>query len=147
MASAAVANAESFFRNLATSKLSEAERLVYELKIERESLLRQANAYARALNRIEQRDVECRERLEARHDSHDLHGRKYRDKAERQAAAHQRTMVELNEEFPLGFARDALRAINAEIAKAVTELQRSWLDDRKPGERFSTFKINAVDTT
>jgi hypothetical protein len=52
-------------------------------------------------------------------------------------------MAKLNAEFPLGYCRDELRAINVEIAKAVAELHRSWLDNRKPGERFSTFKLNS----
>jgi hypothetical protein len=47
----------------------------------------------------------------------------------------------------LGFARDELRAINAEIAKELAELHRSWLDNRKLGEHSGTFKINACDTT
>jgi hypothetical protein len=140
MASEAVLrNAESFFRNLNAKQMSSAERAVYDLKIEREALLRNANAYARALNQIERYHVECSTRLEARH----LNGRRHLDKLNKQAAAHQRELAKLNSNFPLGFARDELRAINVEIAKAVTELQRSWLDDRKPNERFSTFRINS----
>jgi hypothetical protein len=139
--SEATANAESFFRNL--TPMSAQERTLYELKLERESLLRRANEYSRALNRIEARHLECVARLEARHHGADLHGRKYRDRVERQAAAHQRALTALQVEFPLGAARDELRAINVTIDAAVTELQRSWLDDRKPGEHFSTSKINS----
>jgi hypothetical protein len=140
MVSPAVENAESFFTGIATSKMSAQERTLYELKLERASLLRRANEYSRDLNRIEQYAIECTNRLEARHHGADLHGRKYRDRIERQAAAHRSEMARLNAEFPLGAARDELRAINVEIAAAVTALQRSWLEDRKPGERFSTFQ-------
>lgn len=142
MASEAVANAESFFCDLGTSKMSAQERVVYELKIERESLLRKANEYARALNRIERYRLECSERLETRHNGHDLHGRRFRDKQKRQAAAHEREMAKLNAEFPLGAAREELRAINVEITKAVAALHRFRVDHLKEGERFSTFKIN-----
>jgi hypothetical protein len=89
---------------------------------------------------------ECSARLETRHGGDDLHGRperRYHDKQKKQAAAYRREMAQLNSEFPLGFARDQLRAINVEIAKAVIDLHRSWLDNRKPGEHFSTFKLNS----
>jgi hypothetical protein len=139
----AIADAESFFRNLTQSEMSEPERTLYNLKIERESLVRRANEYARALNQIEQYSDKCSTRLETRRASGDLHGRRYHDKAKRQAAAHQRAMAKLNADFPLGNCAEELRAINVEIAKATAALHRSWLDNRKPGEYFSTFKINS----
>jgi hypothetical protein len=40
-----------------------------------------------------------------------LHGRRYRGKAERQTAAHQRALAKLNADFPMGYCRDELRAI------------------------------------
>jgi hypothetical protein len=133
-----------FFQNLTQAGMSPAERLVADLKIQRAALVRNANEYARALNRLERYREDCRAKLEAKHHSDDrLHGRRYRDKVERQAAAHTRGMNKLNAEFPLGFARDQLREINVRIAAAVTDFQRSWLDDRKPGEHFSTSKINS----
>ena len=105
--------------------------------------MRRANEYCRALNRIEHRHVECSTRLEARHGGYDVPGRQYRDKVKRQAAAYQRARANLNADYPMGHCRDELRAVNVEIAKAVAELHRSWLDDRKPGERFSTSRINS----
>jgi hypothetical protein len=57
--------------------------------------------------------------------------------------ARQRALAKLNADFQMGYCRDELRAINVEIAKAVAVFQRSWLDDRKPGEHFSTSRINS----
>jgi hypothetical protein len=111
----AAVNADDFFRNM----VSEPEVVLHRLRMERKDLIRRANAYAWALNEIERRRVECSERLEIKHrlGFKQLHGRKYRDKVEGQAAAYQRALAKLNAAYPGGYCRDELRAINIKIAR------------------------------
>jgi hypothetical protein len=121
--------------------MNAAEVVVYDLKIERAALVRKANAYARGLRSIEQYHDDCRARLEARH-GHDLHGRRYRDKVNKQAAAYERAVVDLNERYALGNCAAELAACDASIMKATAALHRFGVDNLKPDERFSTFEIN-----
>jgi hypothetical protein len=97
--------------------MTPAERLVYDLKIQREALVRLAQDYHRA--------------------------RYYIQSNVKPGAAQDKAVAKLNADFPSGYCRTELMAINAGIAKAVTELQRCWLDNRKPGEHFSTRRINS----
>jgi hypothetical protein len=146
MMNKAVEAGHLFFRGLETRNMSPPEAKLYRLKIEREELLRKAKAYALALNQIERYRDESHARLEskARRAGKGLHDDgQYRTRLRRQAAAYQREMAKLNADHPLGSCAEELRACNIKIAAAVTALHRSWLDDRKSGERFSTFKINS----
>ena len=104
--------------------------MLADLKIQRAALLRNANEYARALNRLDRYRDQCSTRLEARHHGDDLHGRRYHDTQKRQAAAHEREMAKLNAEFPSGAAQSALREITVRIAQAVTDLQHFEADKR-----------------
>ncbi|MFY9955905.1 hypothetical protein [Bradyrhizobium sp.] len=145
--SEARAIANSFFRSLETSKMSEPEAVLHRLKMEKEALLRRGSAYACELRSIEQYDIECRVGIEARHGGHDLHGRRYRDKINRQAAAYERVMTALNERFPSGYCRKELDAINAAIAKATVELrQRPALVRRADLSQTSRHVSNVPDS-
>jgi hypothetical protein len=105
----------NLFRSLdPVNQMSEPERVVYRLKIEREALLRQAKKYHWKL----------------------LHIKQFIEPG----PAQDHRLLKLNENFPKGYARKELVAINAEIAKAIVDMNNYQANILKDGQHFNTRK-------
>jgi hypothetical protein len=107
-----VERGESFFARIARQGMSPAERIVYDLRLEREALVRDSTDYHKA-----QLDLQSRIKPGAAQDA---------------------ALEKLNTEFPLGYRRKELMACNAAIMKATTDLNRCLAGNLKPGEYFGT---------
>lgn len=112
MTSKAVKSGELFFRNMATKDMSAAEVTVYQLRLERAALLRRSTDYHWG-------------RLELAQSA--LYGSDL-DKA----------LEKLNAEYPLGYCRQQLIAVNAAIKEATDALNRFRARNLKPGEHLNT---------
>src|SRR5258708_38401343 len=89
---------DTFFRDLTRSNMSPHEIVVYDLKIEREALVRDAGKYHR-----ERLDIQSR--IEP-------------------GAAQDKALQWLHRKYPLGYARKELDAVNAAIVKAIAAVHR-----------------------
>ncbi len=114
---------DTFFRDLTRNNMCAAEVVVYDLKIEREALVRDAGKYHR-----ERLDIQSR--IEP-------------------GAAQDKVLQRLHRKYPLGYARKELDAVNAAIAKAIVEVHHHKTSNLKPtppptrfntGEHFNTRK-------
>jgi hypothetical protein len=108
-------NIESFFSNLATANMNTAEITVYNLKLEREALLRSSKNYHRDRLHI-QRFIEP-------------------------GAEQDRALQKLNKTYPLGYSRKELDAVNRAIAKAVIDLNNYLADNLNDGQHLNTRKL------
>jgi hypothetical protein len=104
----------NLFQSLDYHEMSEPEAAVYKLRIEREALLRQAKRYHWARLHIQQ-FIEP-------------------------GPAQDHRLLKLNENFPKGYARKELVAVNAEIAKAIVDLNNHQANNLKDGQHFNTRK-------
>jgi hypothetical protein len=112
MTDKAVAAANVFFRNLATRNMSPLESAVYDLKIQREALVRDSTDYHKARVHI-QRSIEPGAALDA-------------------------ALEKLNRKYPGGYSRKELDAINAAMAQATAALHRSKARNLNPNEHFDS---------
>jgi hypothetical protein len=104
----------SFFHDLTTKNMSEPERVVYLLKLDREALLRSAKKFHWKL----------------------LHIKSFVEPGPAQDQALQK----LNEKYPLGYSRKELDAVNCAIAKAIVDLNNYQANNLKDGQHFNTRK-------
>jgi hypothetical protein len=107
-------NIESFFSDLATVNMNATEIAVYNLKLEREALLRASKNYHRDRLHI-QRFIEP-------------------------GPAQDQALQKLNETYPLGYARKELDVVNRAIAKAIVDLNNHQANNLKDGQHFNTRK-------
>ena len=106
----------SFFHDLTTKNMSEPERVVYLLKLDREALLRSAKKFHWKL----------------------LHIKSFVEPG----PAQDHRLLRLNEIHPLGYCRPELVKINAEIAKAIVDLNNYLASNLEPtGQHLNTRKL------
>jgi len=107
---------QSFFRDLTTKDMSEPERAVYLLKLEREALLRDSKKYHRARLFIQTQIPP--------------------------GPAQDWRLRKINAEFPKGYCQKELVKINAAIAKAITDLNNHLASNLEPtGQHLNTRKL------
>jgi hypothetical protein len=116
MTNKAIETANLFFRNLGCSHMSSHEVEIYTLKLQREALVRDANAYHRA-----RLDIQS---------------------AIKPGPALDAALQTLHRKYPMGYCRTELLAVNAAILKATVALQHFKASNLKDGEHFSTRRIN-----
>jgi hypothetical protein len=107
-------SAANLFRSLDYHEMSEPEAVVYRLKLDREALLRSAKKYHWKL----------------------LHIKQFIEPG----PAQDHRLLKLNETHPLGYCRPELVKINAEIAKAIVDMNNYQANMLKDGQHFNTRK-------
>src|SRR6202021_1183922 len=104
----AIESGEKFFRKLACLEMNEHERAVYDLKIERDGLLRISQQYHRERLHL-QRSIPSGPHLD-------------------------RALQKLDTQYPLGYARRELVAVNASIKEAKMALDHFRAGNLKRGQ-------------
>ena len=109
-------SAAGFFSNLTEMNMSAPEVIVYRLRIEREALVRSSKNYHRKR----------------------LHIQSFIEPG----SAQDQALIKLNADFPMGYCRSELVAINAAISEASIALHRQRAANLQPGEHFDTRRTN-----
>jgi hypothetical protein len=112
----AIESGEKFFRKLACLEMNEHERAVYDLKIQRDALYRISHQY------------HC-EKL-------------YLQRSKPPGPNLDRALGKLDTQYPLGYARRELVAVNASIKEAKVALDHFRAGNLKRGQHLDTRRTN-----